>query len=115
MTDKTMREKIAKGNPFDKYEEAEYGRMPGLLLSDEHKAWKRGAAFVLRIQEIKEGQELREKAEIGYLDVAEFYRDDDYQHTQACKSGDHVECSGWTGEGPKCRCDCHPLASGESR
>ncbi len=68
-----------------------------------------------RVVELWEQGKIPGPGPIGYHDVDEYYRDDDYQHTQACKNGDHVECSGWTGEGPKCRCDCHPMASSESQ
>ncbi len=47
----SVEEQVTQGNP--------HGPMP----SDKRKAWNEGAKFVLAISEIKEGQELREKAD----------------------------------------------------
>ncbi len=60
----TVEEQVAKGNP--------HGPMP----SDKRMAWNEGAKFVLAIPEIKEGQELREKAKIlhGHGGVADQIR-----------------------------------------
>ncbi len=67
MTDKT-RETIAEGNPYDEYEEAEYGRLPVGSLSDEHRAWNEGAAFTLALEVAGVPlSELIEKAESGKL------------------------------------------------
>ena len=68
MTDKT-REKIAEGNPYPEHEEGWFGgaRHEEIEHYALRKGFEQGAAFVLATQEIKEGQELLEKAKSGKL------------------------------------------------
>ncbi|KKL05789.1 hypothetical protein LCGC14_2602550 [marine sediment metagenome] len=62
MTDKTMREQIAKGNPHPKDEDTTFLTEVGL-----HDAYMAGVDAALADAKIKEGQKLREKAKSGKL------------------------------------------------
>ena len=69
MTDKTIGEEIAEGNPYPKHQEGWFGgaRHEEIEHYALRKGFEQGAAFVLAIPEIKEGQELREKVKSGKL------------------------------------------------
>ncbi|KKK83987.1 hypothetical protein LCGC14_2787880 [marine sediment metagenome] len=71
MTDKTMRERLARYHYSHEYDSwTAYAGYPWERVPDSYEGKQhayKSADFILAIPEIKEGQELREKAESGKL------------------------------------------------
>ena len=115
MTDKTVREKIAEGNPYPKDEDTAFLTEVGL-----HDAYMAGVDATLADNEIKEGQELLEKARRGHnrsksTDKRYYEPRGPVEHPVVwydCRCGQTYCTTCYEG----CwRCGKLPLASGESR